>query len=165
MDYPEKVIKTVNTVLSREYGYEIDIVSRCRKQEYADGRKIASKIIYDHLASMSKVNKHRVISEALKRDRATIYNQLKKIDDIMMFDKNLRRLYEEVKKSTETYGVDNILDYLWLTIDDINKRINRLKSEKLETFKKIAEHKAIIKSHAGAPDTSRVLVPEEVQLR
>lgn len=165
MDYPEKVIKTVNTILSREYGYEIDIASKCRKREYADGRKIASRIIYDYLNSMSKSNKHMVISEALNRDRATIYHQLRKMDEIIDFDKNLRRLYEEVKKSTETYGVDNILDYLWLTIDDINSRINRLKAEKEETFRKIAEHKALINSHAGAPDTSPVPVSEEIQLR
>ncbi len=80
-----KIIKLINQA------FEVDIVSRTRKQEYVFGRMVYYKILRDLGYG------YQPIGRTLSKDHSTVIHSVRAFDDITTYDKELYSTYEVIK--------------------------------------------------------------------
>lgn len=123
-----KIIKLINDT------FNIDIVSRTRRQDYVDGRMIYYKILRDLDYGYTPIGR------TLHKDHSTVIHAVRAFDDVTTYDKELYNKYEVIKElilegihepATQEDTYQQLMDKV-IHLEKENKRLN-LYIEELKT--------------------------------
>ena len=123
-----KIIKLINDT------FNIDIVSKTRRQDYVDGRMIYYKILRDLDYGYAPIGR------TLYKDHSTVIHAVRAFDDVTTYDKELYNKYEVIKElilegvyepATQEDTYQQLMDKV-IHLQKENKRLN-LYIEELKT--------------------------------
>lgn len=128
-----KIIKIINDT------FNVDIVSKTRKQDYVDGRMIYYRILRDLGYG------YQPIARTLNKDHSTIIHGIRAFDDVTTYDKELYNKYAVIKElilegvhepATQEDTYQQLMDKA-IHLEKENKRLNlyieELKSKQIQS--------------------------------